>query len=205
MKIPRTGHFRVIREKILYLEKISFDILWQIDSDEKSHIAKVNTFLYHTNVFLFFNNLCMKKYLVPIALISATLLLAGCFHVKSEIALPSQTEPKTIQPIGSSASDLNTKVNVQVAETHRIDMTADGFSPSEVTVKAGDTVNFVNTDTETHWPASAIHPTHQLLPGFDAIGGVSAGSTYAYTFTKVGTWPFHDHLHASSTGKVIVF
>jgi plastocyanin len=85
-----------------------------------------------------------------------------------------------------------------------INMTSSGFSPSEVTVKAGDTVMFKNTDSSLHWPASNPHPTHTDLAAFDALRGLSSGQTYSFKFTKVGTWGFHDHLHASLGGHVTV-
>lgn len=130
----------------------------------------------------------MRKYFILFTLI-LSVFLAGCFHS------PSKTEEMATSEPAPAAS---------TAQAHRIDMTANGFSPSEISIKVGDTVNFVNTDTEIHWPASAMHPTHLLLPGFEALGGTAAGSTYAYTFTKTGTWGFHDHLHATSWGKIIV-
>lgn len=85
-----------------------------------------------------------------------------------------------------------------------IQMTADGFSPGTVTVKAGTKVQFKNADTRPRWPASAAHPLHTDLPGFDAIGGVALGAVYEFTFTKAGTWRFHDHLYPTMYGKVIV-
>lgn len=136
----------------------------------------------------------MKKYLIPFTLI-ISVSLAGCFHAPSETEEVATSQPESSEETAPAA---------ETAQTHRIDMTANGFSPSEISIKVGDTVNFVNTDTEVHWPASAMHPTHLLLPGFEALGGVMAGSTYAYTFIKTGTWGFHDHLHVAFQGKVIV-
>src|SRR3990172_6989615 len=46
-----------------------------------------------------------------------------------------------------------------------IEITSSGFTPSTLTISKGTTVTFINKDTEEHWPASAIHPTHQAYPG----------------------------------------
>lgn len=85
-----------------------------------------------------------------------------------------------------------------------ISMTDTGFSPSKITIPAGTTVTFTNNGQALHWPASAVHPTHQLLPGFNAKRGLSTGESYAFTFTKAGDWPIHDHLNPSSTGTITV-
>jgi plastocyanin len=88
--------------------------------------------------------------------------------------------------------------------TVTISMTDTGFSPATVTVKLGTTVRFVNNGQAPHWPASDPHPIHNGLPGFDAKHGLQTGEEYSFTFTKVGTWGFHDHLNISSRGAVIV-
>lgn len=79
-----------------------------------------------------------------------------------------------------------------------------GFSPATITVPAGTEVTFNNTGSSPHQPASAVHPTHQQLPGFDALRGLRPGESYSYTFTKVGTWKYHDHLNPSRTGSITV-
>lgn len=79
-----------------------------------------------------------------------------------------------------------------------------GFSPTTVTVKKGTTVTFVNASTGGMWVASAVHPTHQLLPGFDQLKSVGKGGSYDYTFVKVGTWKYHNHVNVSDFGSVVV-
>lgn len=79
-----------------------------------------------------------------------------------------------------------------------------GFAPKTVTVKKGATVTFMNESTGSMWVASAVHPTHQLLPGFDQLKSVAKGGSYEYTFDKVGTWKYHNHVAASDTGTVVV-
>ncbi len=86
----------------------------------------------------------------------------------------------------------------------KVSVDDNGFTPAAVTVPAGTTVTFVNDGQGAHWPASAVHPTHQLLPDFNARKGLATGETYSYTFTKVGTWTFHDHLNPTKTGQMVV-
>lgn len=99
-----------------------------------------------------------------------------------------------------------------------INMADSGFSPAEVTVNAGDTVRLMNQGTRAMWPASGIHPTHELYPGssiqkcgtveanfiFDACRGLNNGESFSFIFNTKGNWPFHDHLNPSIKGKIIV-
>jgi plastocyanin len=71
------------------------------------------------------------------------------------------------------------------------------FVPQTITVAPGTTVVWTQKDSAPHtvtsdtgaWPASA-----QL----------STGQTFSFTFTKVGTYPYHCSVHPYMTGKVIV-
>ena len=85
-----------------------------------------------------------------------------------------------------------------------VTFTDSGFSPKSVTVSSGSTVAFMNESTGGMWVASDVHPTHQLLPGFDAQKSVAKGGSYEYTFTKVGTWTYHNHVAPTQTGTVVV-
>ena len=49
-----------------------------------------------------------------------------------------------------------------------VKFTDNGLEPSTLTIKSGDTVTFENDSSDDAWPASNVHPTHLLYPGFDA-------------------------------------
>lgn len=87
----------------------------------------------------------------------------------------------------------------------RVTIDATGnFSPPSVKVKKGAKVTWTNRSQNPVWPASAPHPTHQLYPGFDALRGLGFGEEYSFTFDRVGSWKYHDHLNPSKTGTVEV-
>lgn len=85
-----------------------------------------------------------------------------------------------------------------------VDMRKNLFDPAKLTVKKGTKVCFVNSDTEARWPASNIHPTHDIFPEFDPQKPVRSGDTWCYVFGKPGIWQFHDHLFPELVGSVTV-
>ncbi len=89
-------------------------------------------------------------------------------------------------------------------EASVVSYTNAGFSPAVLRVKAGTTVTFRNDSGEDLWVASNPHPTHTGLSGFDASDAIGQSATYAFTFTRLGTWGYHNHLHSSVGGTIIV-
>ncbi len=80
-----------------------------------------------------------------------------------------------------------------------------GFSPTTLTVKKGTAVKFVNKSGSTMSVASNPHPTHTDYPGFDQFKSDARGKDeYSFTFTKVGSWGFHNHAKPSDGGTVVV-
>jgi plastocyanin len=88
--------------------------------------------------------------------------------------------------------------------THEVSYTDTGFSPDTWTVNAGDTVTWTNNSSGTMWVASAVHPTHELLPDFDQLEAVAAGETYEFTFDEVGSYPYHNHVAPENIGTIEV-
>ncbi len=127
-----------------------------------------------------------------------TPMLVGTENPNTMVITPTPTTSPESSVIASSSPS-----SIPVAGV-TISITDTGFEPSTVTVKAGTPVTFVNNGQALHWPASDPHPTHGGLAGFDAKKGLATGETYTFTFTKVGTWGFHDHLNARNGGSVIV-
>ncbi|MDO8466932.1 MAG: hypothetical protein Q7S83_02200 [bacterium] len=89
-------------------------------------------------------------------------------------------------------------------ESITVFITTTGFEPPMIQVAAGAKVTWLNKDIRPHWPASASHPTHLVLPGFDSLGGLSEGESYSFVFEKAGSWKYHDHLNPGMGGAVEV-
>jgi len=90
---------------------------------------------------------------------------------------------------GSSAT------NQGNGQTVTVTVSSSGLDEKTVPITPGTTVIFQNTDSVSHQIASNPHPSHTDLPGFDRV--IAAGAVYQFTFTKIGSWGYHDHLRAS--------
>lgn len=82
--------------------------------------------------------------------------------------------------------------------------TSEGYEPKEVSVKKGDIVLWRNETDEYHWPASDLHPTHAIYSEFDPLTPVGPSEEWAFEFTEVGEWRYHDHIRANKVGTVTV-
>lgn len=111
------------------------------------------------------------------------------------------TLDQTLETHFSDGSDVEAVPTPEVLE---IKMTADAFVPAQITINKGDYIQFTNTDSKAHWPASDPHPTHTGLAGFDSLKGIETGKYFRYQFTNAGTFSFHDHLHPALKGTVTV-
>ncbi len=76
----------------------------------------------------------------------------------------------------------------------RVTITASGFEPRTVTIKAGDTVAWTNVDSAEH-----------NVGGSGLVSGViGAGESFAHTFEEPGTYQYLCTLHPDSAGQVVV-
>jgi len=151
----------------------------------------------------------MKKILFVAGIVMVLALLISCSPAE-------QVVPETQEPMEEEQT-APTETDEEVMPTdNTVRITSSGFEPKTLTVKAGTTVTFVNEDSNKHWPASAMHPTHTVYPGsdinkcgsdetiFDACKGLEQGESFSFTFNEKGSWKYHDHLSVSSTGTIVV-
>lgn len=124
-------------------------------------------------------------------------------------------------PAEEMAGQINASIDVDLdasPKTVTVIYNSNGFSPSEVTIKRGDTVRFSNQVSVGMWVASAAHPTHSVYDGtnltthcaarvaasFDSCRDIPNGQSFSFTFNKTGSWNYHNHSAAGHTGRVIV-
>ncbi len=115
----------------------------------------------------------------------------------------SSSHSSSLSSSRSSSSSSSIRNSIQAAVT--VLYTANGFSPSVVRIKLGQTVLFKNTtDDDDLWVASNPHPVHTGYSGFDQGRSVLRDEEYAFLFKQRGTWGYHNHVNPHFTGQVIV-
>ncbi len=106
---------------------------------------------------------------------------------------------------GSSSGTSSGGTTTSGPKTWDISYTNNCYSPANITIKNGDTVRFTNNASSRKMePASDDHPSHEEYSEFDAKNGISPSGTYSFTFTKTGSWGYHDHIKPSCTGVITV-
>ncbi len=132
----------------------------------------------------------------------------------SQTSAADQGNPVPTDTGATNAPQDSTSTTAPTSATVTYDGNA--FSPASVTLKKGGTVKFTDT-SGSMWVASNQHPSHTGSDGtsrsqhcassytgakpFDQCG---PGTSYTFTFTKAGSWNYHDHLNAGAQGTVIV-
>ncbi len=138
----------------------------------------------------------MNKSLVAVV---GVLVLVVIVFVLSRTTL-KPTEQKTVMdesPQSQSAKPL------EQLEPYLITVTDTGFSPSELTVKKGGKVVWVNKSSKIVTLASADHPSHRKYPALN-LGDFVKGTTVQLVFDTPGTYTYHNHLNPTQTGTVVV-
>ncbi len=146
------------------------------------------------------------KLLLGIVVIAGGLGLGWYVMQGKPTAPPTQPASASTQEVTAAPSpeDTSTASSGAIIAKVTVNYTDSGYTPNTITLKKGVTVRFVNQSTSTMWVASDVHPTHQLLPGFDELASVTNGGAYEYTFVKVGTWTYHNHMNPTDKGTVVV-
>lgn len=85
-----------------------------------------------------------------------------------------------------------------------VKMTSAGFEPASPQIVLNQEVCWKNDDAQDRWPASNIHPSHEIYPEFDPGDHIKPGDTWCFTFYQEGIWQFHDHLLPEFGGVVVV-
>lgn len=125
-------------------------------------------------------------------------------------------EAQTSTPLNSNQT--STPAGASLNQPAVIAYTDSGYSPDTLTVKIGTSVTWQNQSSGNMWTASNVHPTHTLYDGtslrqhcanptpnsFDECHADSPGSSWSFTFNKVGTWKYHNHVDPGMTGTVLV-
>jgi plastocyanin/FtsP/CotA-like multicopper oxidase with cupredoxin domain len=109
--------------------------------------------------------------------------LAPYIHVKPKSGSGGGSSPVPPPPAATTTRD--------------VAITSTGFSPSSITIKAGDTVRWTNQDNTTH-DAMADDHTAWGSPN------LPQGKVWSHIFAQPGTFGYHCHIHPEMTGTIQV-
>ena len=130
---------------------------------------------------------------VVVALIALAASMSCGFGGASVAATPTPFKPNP-----------GTPSETPLAGSWAVEFRDDGFAPKRLDIEAGQQVRFVNASEKSLWPASSIHPTHQIFPEFDSGAPVDADGVWAFTFDKPGFWRYHNHMAPEHSGLIVV-
>lgn len=136
--------------------------------------------------------------------------IVGIFYFIKKTTSISLSSPQTIIPTSTSAptptsayrgtQDLKQQTP---RATSTITLTAKGFSPQTLTIKAGTLVIWVNNSGSQATVNSDPHPTHTAYPPLN-LGQFNDGDSLQLLFNKPGRYGYHNHFDATQTGVIIV-
>ncbi len=85
-----------------------------------------------------------------------------------------------------------------------VTFTDSGFSPAKLTITKGQTVTFVNNSSSKMWVSANPFPSASDYPAFNEKDGTVVGDSWSFTFTKTGTWFYHNHYTPAVGAKIVV-
>lgn len=148
-----------------------------------------------------------NRYWLPLTVV-VLLVIAGL------VAYSYQNKPNTSMEtpgIGGGPGDTNGSPTATASATPSpeesmvsVSYTDNGFNPSTLRIKVGQTVTWVNDDTDLLQVASAPHPEHSDYPPLNDVGMIQPGESKSFTFNEAGSYAYHNHLDPDNFGQVIV-
>ncbi|KKW23283.1 MAG: Blue (Type 1) copper domain protein [Candidatus Kaiserbacteria bacterium GW2011_GWB1_52_6] len=125
-------------------------------------------------------------------------IVAGAiyWYVSTQNSAPATPSPTPTQTLPSSqdagatpnsSSPVSTETSVSISNF--------AFSPTTITVKAGDKVTWTNND-------SAPHTVTSNNSSFDS-GTLNKGASYSFVFATPGTYSYRCTFHPSMTGTIV--
>jgi len=129
-------------------------------------------------------------------------LLAACTPKDASTQVPTlaleMTETMESREHTSIPAEVASATLASISSGNVFDIEISGFTfvQNTVTIKIGDTVNWINQDGATH----------TIVADDDSFKSSSLknGNSFSHTFGIAGTYTYHCGIHSSMTGSVIV-
>ena len=132
------------------------------------------------------------RYVLAVALL---LSAAACSSNNSTTsAAPSSTGTPTTTTPAPTTTGATTTVNIPVGASG---LTTTAYAPGTVTIKVGDSVNWVNNDSIAHTSTANNGTTF-------SSGTIAPGGSFRATFNTAGSFAYHCAFHPGMIGTVTV-
>lgn len=140
---------------------------------------------------------------VIIGVISLLVVISAAYILlnNGDSATTSESAAKTESSTEESEASKAKLSNQPASATIVYD--SNGFSPTTITVKSGETVAVKNSSSSEIQLESGPHPEHTDNPELN-LGTVKPGETKAIVVTKTGSFSAHNHLEDAYRVAIIV-
>lgn len=146
----------------------------------------------------------MSRNVVIGIVIVVVVVILGWYFLRQQGGIsygPTQTQTPTFTK--PQKSPQATSAAVPTSGKNVVTISSVGFSPKNITIKAGETAVWKNDDSANHAVNSTPHPIHTDYQPLN-LGTIKSGKTKSLQFPTAGTYKYHDHLNPSLTGSVTV-
>ncbi|MBI4035879.1 cupredoxin domain-containing protein [Candidatus Daviesbacteria bacterium] len=145
-----------------------------------------------------------KKIIIgPVVVASLVLGIWFIFRNIPNSTVPNQTSATNPQVTPEATIQATAPASLPTQQQNTITLTSSGFSPTTLTIKAGDKVTWINKSSTSATVNSSPHPAHTDYSPLN-LGSFVDGETLSLTFDKAGTYKYHNHFNASQFGSIIV-
>lgn len=141
-----------------------------------------------------------KKAIIAFVILVAVVAGAALWMLRKD---PSSTNTTTQTDSSTGTSQSSPTDGTPTGAETVITYSDNGYSPSSVTVKAGDKVVIKNTSSRSMQFDSDPHPAHTTNPELN-VGSVPPGQEMSFVVDTKGTFGYHNHLNASQKGTIVV-
>ena len=93
---------------------------------------------------------------------------------------------------------------LRAASSATVTITGSGFTPETVTVKRGQKVEWINTDTVPHQIAPDPHPVHSSYPALSETDALQPNESMTFSFDASGTYTYHDESNPLTFKGVVI-
>jgi len=133
--------------------------------------------------------------------VSATVTAGQTIELKESISMEDSTKNETM--VEETAEPQTHMVDIpEGTSSPGCETTSECFSPANITINAGDTVEWVNIDSSAH-TVTAGSPSNAQIEIFDS-SLIIIDASWSFTFDKAGSYAYFCMIHPWMIGSVTV-